>query len=35
MREYKTILAEAELLALPPEVVAEFIKLRAEQTKNQ
>jgi hypothetical protein len=35
MRGYKTLIQEAELMASPPEVVAEFLKCRAGQTKDE
>lgn len=35
MRSYKTVIQEAELLASPPAVVAEFLKKRAAQSKDE
>lgn len=35
MRGYKTLIQEAELLAMPPEAVAEFLKGRAGQSKDE
>ena len=35
MRGYKTLIQEAELMAMPPEAVAEFLKGRANQTKHE
>lgn len=35
MRGYKTLIQEAELMAMPPEAVAEFLKGRAGQTKDE
>jgi hypothetical protein len=35
MRGYKTLIQEAELMAMPPEVVAEFLRQRAGQSKDE
>ncbi len=35
MSGYKTLIQEAELMAMPPEAVAEFLKRRAGQTKDE
>ena len=35
MRGYKTLIQEAELMAMPPEVVAELMRRRAEQSKDE
>jgi hypothetical protein len=35
VRSYKTVILEAELLASPPAVVAEFLKKRAAQSKDE
>ena len=35
MRGYKTLIQEAELMAMPPEVVAEFMRRRAGQLKDE
>lgn len=35
MRSYKAVILEAELLASPPEAVADFLKQRAERLKGE
>lgn len=35
MRGYKTLIHEAELMAMPPDAVAEFLKHRAKQSRDQ
>ena len=35
MRSYRTIIEEAQLLASPPETVAEFLKRYAKRLKNE
>jgi hypothetical protein len=35
MRGYKTLIQEAELMAMPPEAVAEFLKVRAGQSEGE
>ena len=35
MRGYKTLIQEAELMAMSPKAVAEFLKKRASQSKDE
>lgn len=35
MRGYKALIQEAELMAMSPELVSEFLKLRARQPKSE